>query len=42
LESGADLQTIRDAYARLEAATFQIAEAMYGTGDETAGSGSPG
>jgi molecular chaperone DnaK len=42
LESGADLQTIRDAYARLEAATFQIAEAMYGSGDETAGSGSPG
>ena len=41
LESGADLQTIRDAYARLEAATFQIAEAMYGTADETAGSESP-
>jgi molecular chaperone DnaK len=41
LESGADLQTIRDAYARLEAATFQIAEAMYGPSDETAGSGSP-
>jgi molecular chaperone DnaK len=42
LDSGADLQTIRDAYARLEAATFQIAEAMYGGSDEAAGSGSPG
>ena len=31
LESGADIQTIRDAYSRLEAATFAIAEAMYGT-----------
>jgi len=34
LESGADLQAIRDAYARLENATFEIAEAMYGTGDQ--------
>jgi len=42
LESGADLQTIRDAYARLEAATFEIAEAMYGTNDETAGNETPG
>jgi molecular chaperone DnaK len=41
LESGAAVQAIRDAYARLEAATFQIAEAMYGTGDD-AGSGSAG
>jgi molecular chaperone DnaK len=40
LESGTDLQGIRDAYARLETATFQIAEAMYGTTDEAAGGGS--
>jgi molecular chaperone DnaK len=30
LESGADLESLRDAYARLENATFEIAEAMYG------------
>jgi molecular chaperone DnaK len=41
LESGADLQAIRDAYSRLESATFQIAEAMYGSADET-GSGATG
>jgi molecular chaperone DnaK len=40
LESGTDLQGIRDAYARLETATFQIAEAMYGTTDEASGGGS--
>jgi molecular chaperone DnaK len=34
VESGADLQAIRDAYARLENATFEIAEAMYGAGDQ--------
>jgi molecular chaperone DnaK len=39
VESGADLQAIRDAYNRLEAATFQIAEAMYSTGDDGAGGG---
>jgi molecular chaperone DnaK len=32
LESGADLQTIRDAYTTLENATFEIAEAIYGDG----------
>jgi len=42
LESGADLQAIRDAYSQLETATFQIAEAMYGTGDQAAGGGSAG
>jgi molecular chaperone DnaK len=41
LESGSDLQAIRDAYTRLETATFQIAEAMYGT-DDAAGGGSSG
>ncbi|HEX7672013.1 MAG TPA: molecular chaperone DnaK [Polyangiaceae bacterium] len=41
LESGSDLQAIRDAYTQLETATFQIAEAMYGT-DDTAGGGSSG
>jgi molecular chaperone DnaK len=30
IESGADLQTLRQAYAQLENATFEIAEAMYG------------
>jgi molecular chaperone DnaK len=30
LESGADMATMRQAYAQLEAATFAIAEAMYG------------
>jgi molecular chaperone DnaK len=39
LESGADLQGIRDAYARLETATFQIAEAMYGGADGASGGG---
>ena len=32
LESGADLETLRIAYAELESRTFEIAEAMYGTG----------
>jgi len=41
LESGADLQGIRDAYARLETATFQIAEAMYGGADGGSGGGTP-
>ena len=41
LESGTDLQGIRDAYARLETATFQIAEAMYGPADEASGGGTP-
>jgi molecular chaperone DnaK len=40
LESGTNLQAIRDAYSRLETATFQIAEAMYDTGGGAAGSGS--
>jgi molecular chaperone DnaK len=40
LEGGADLQTIRDAYTRLEAATFEIAEAMYG-GEGDAGQQEP-
>lgn len=31
LESGADLASIRSAYAKLEAATYALAEAMYGT-----------
>ncbi len=31
LESGADLVTIRNAYAQLENSTFSIAESMYGT-----------
>jgi molecular chaperone DnaK len=39
LESGTDLQGIRDAYARLETATFQIAEAMYGGVDGASGGG---
>ena len=30
LESGADMATMRQAYAQLEAATFAIAETMYG------------
>ncbi|HEY4158818.1 MAG TPA: Hsp70 family protein, partial [Polyangiaceae bacterium] len=30
IETGASLDTLRDAYARLENATFEIAEAMYG------------
>ncbi len=37
LTSGSDLDTLRDAYTRLENGTFEIAEAMYGGGgDETA------
>lgn len=34
LESGADLGSIQDAYARLENTTFQIAEALYGDASE--------
>jgi molecular chaperone DnaK len=34
IASGADLQTLREAYSRLENATFEIAEAMYGGGTE--------
>jgi len=34
LGSGASLDHLRDAYARLEAATFEIAEAMYGGSTE--------
>src|SRR5206468_7174003 len=30
VDGGADLQTIKDAYAALEASAFRIAEAMYG------------
>ena len=32
LESGADLEALRIAYAELESRTFEIAEAMYGSG----------
>jgi molecular chaperone DnaK len=31
LEGGGDLNALRDAYQRLEAASFRIAESMYGT-----------
>ncbi len=31
LEAGVDLAGLREAYTRLENATFEIAEAMYGT-----------
>jgi len=31
LETGANLETVREAYSRLENATFEIAEAMYAT-----------
>jgi hypothetical protein len=34
LGGNADLAQIRDAYQKLEAMTFAIAEKMYGTGDE--------
>lgn len=34
LEGGSDLETVRALYTRLEAATFEIAEAMYG-GDQS-------
>ena len=37
LGGGADLDTIRDAYTRLENATFEIAEAMYGGEEENPG-----
>jgi molecular chaperone DnaK len=33
LETGANLETVREAYSRLENATFEIAEAMYATTD---------
>ncbi|MFO0617346.1 MAG: molecular chaperone DnaK [Polyangiaceae bacterium] len=33
LEGGGDLTSLRDAYTRLEAAAFRIAESMYGTGE---------
>jgi molecular chaperone DnaK len=38
LESGANLDAVRDAYSRLENATFEIAEAMYATPEAGAGS----
>jgi molecular chaperone DnaK len=31
LETGASLDALRSAYAQLESATFELAEAMYGT-----------
>ena len=34
LEAGSDVAAIREAYARLEAATYEIAEAMYGSAEE--------
>jgi len=39
LETGANLETVREAYSRLENATFEIAEAMYATpeGEPSAG-----
>jgi molecular chaperone DnaK len=33
LDGGGDLDALRDAYTRLEAASFRIAESMYGTGE---------
>ena len=33
LEGGGDLTALRDAYTRLEAAAFRIAESMYGSGE---------
>jgi molecular chaperone DnaK len=33
LSGGAPLDTLREAYGRLETATFELAEAMYGTQD---------
>jgi molecular chaperone DnaK len=30
LKSGAPLEALREAYSRLESATFELAEAMYG------------
>jgi molecular chaperone DnaK len=38
LETGANLDAIRESYSRLENATFEIAEAMYATPEEGAGS----
>jgi molecular chaperone DnaK len=35
LQAGVDLAGLRDAYTRLENATFEIAEAMYGASDAT-------
>src|SRR5512140_2349642 len=35
LESQADIGTVRDAYQKLEALTFQIAESLYGGGGDT-------
>ncbi|MEZ4226028.1 MAG: molecular chaperone DnaK [Polyangiaceae bacterium] len=35
LSGGSDLETVREAYARLEHGTFEIAEAMYGGGEGT-------
>jgi molecular chaperone DnaK len=37
LETGANLDAVRDAYSRLENATFEIAEAMYATPEEGTG-----
>src|SRR5450432_1474467 len=37
LETGANLDVVRDAYSRLENATFEIAEAMYATPEEGSG-----
>ena len=37
LETGANLDAVRDAYSRLENATFEIAEAMYATPEEGSG-----
>jgi len=34
LETGANLETVREAYSRLENATFEIAEAMYAAADD--------
>ena len=34
LDGGGDLNTLRDAYTKLEAASFRIAESMYGSADE--------
>jgi molecular chaperone DnaK len=33
LQGGAPLDTLREAYGRLETATFELAEAMYGTSE---------
>src|SRR4051812_14931777 len=39
LETGANLEAVREAYSRLENATFEIAEAMYATVDGDPGAG---